>query len=79
MEINTQTSRICLSSFPKIVTEEQNTLLIQPLMVDDLYNALKHLPSYKILSPNRISTEKFKELWEDIKNNLVTYSNAILA
>ena len=70
--INTQARRICLSSVPKITTEKQNTLLIQPFRVDDLYNALKDLPLCKILSLDDILTNFLKELWEDIKDDFVT-------
>ena len=36
IEINSQAKRICLSSVSKLVTEEQNTLLIQAFIIDDL-------------------------------------------
>ena len=59
--------------------EEQNTFLNQPFTVDNLYNGFKDLSSSKIPIVDGILIESFKELWKDVKDNVVTYSNAILA
>ena len=79
VDMNTQARRMCLATVPKIMTTEQNTLLIQPFLVEDLHNALKDLPTCKVPGLDGTPTEFLKELWNDIKDNLVTYSNAILA
>ena len=79
MDMNTQARRDCLASVPKIVFEDQNMLSIQPFSVDDLHNALKGLPSSKVPNLDSIPIEFLKELWEEIKDDLVTYINVILA
>ena len=78
MDMNTQARQICLSSVSNLVTKEQNSLLIQPFLVEDLSNALKDLLSDKVLGPDGIPTKFLKELWEDIKDDLVSLINAIL-
>ena len=62
LEINTQARRIFFFSVLKIMTKEQNTFLIQPFIVDDLYIAFKDLSTSKISNFDGIPTEFFKEL-----------------
>ena len=48
-------------------------------MKNDLFNALNNLPIGKILEPNGILSEFLKELWDNIIEDLIIYTNAILA
>ena len=77
VDANTQARRECFASAPKIVINAQNNFLIQPFTEEDLLNALKDLPNGKVSRPDGILLEFFKESWDDIKENVVIYINAI--
>ena len=79
VDANIQARQECFSSKPKIVSEAQNNFLIQPFTDDDLLNALRDLSNGKVLGPDEIPPKFFKELWDDIKEDLVVYINTILA
>jgi len=58
---------IITHNVPKLITEEQNELLLRPILSQEVDTAMSQLKEGKALGPNGFTTAFFHTLWELIK------------
>lgn len=63
----------CFQYLKRIVTEEHNSKLLRPLMLDEVASAVKQLPAGKAPGIDTIPAEFYQAMWEDIEADIFNF------
>lgn len=73
VELNVAALEDCFQFIRQTVTEEHNVDLLRPLTLEEVTEAMKHLPSGKAPGVDTIPSKFYHEMWEDIELDVFNF------